>query len=124
MSVNEVDSKYLIPIFDRLFCCLPNNLLRILRCKKEFQDPKDIRAEEHDVELEVEENGKTVLPPSYMFNTTGKDPGVVATDDGIVGVFYMKPLKTTENGLYPELHESNGINGNEFSKNNEMRTHI
>lgn len=85
---------------------------------------QDIRAEEHDVELEVEENGKTVLPPSYMFNLSGKDPGVVAADGDIVGVLYMKPLKSTENGLYPEIPETNGINGNVYTKDNEMRTHI
>ncbi|KAK7096189.1 hypothetical protein V1264_005513 [Littorina saxatilis] len=40
MSIDEVDPKYLIPLFDRLFCCLPASLRRTLRCKKEFPRPE------------------------------------------------------------------------------------
>ena len=36
MSMEEVDPKYLIPLFDRLFCCLPASWRRVLRCNREF----------------------------------------------------------------------------------------
>lgn len=56
MKVGEVDPKYLIPIFDRLFCCLPASWRRVLRCQQEFKNPKDIVPdgyEEDDVEMTV-----------------------------------------------------------------------
>lgn len=40
MSVDEVDPKYLIPIVDRLFCCLPKSWLAFLRFNKKYQDSK------------------------------------------------------------------------------------
>ena len=38
--MDEVDPKYLIPLFDRIFCCLPESLRRKLRCNLHFQDPR------------------------------------------------------------------------------------
>ncbi|XP_076438815.1 sodium-coupled monocarboxylate transporter 1-like [Babylonia areolata] len=58
--VDEVDPKYLIPLFDRLFCCLPASLRRKLRCDRDFPKPEDIKAEET---LEVSAIGDTVPPP-------------------------------------------------------------
>ena len=40
MSMDEVDPKYLMPLFDRLFCCLPERLRKKLRCNLEFKDPE------------------------------------------------------------------------------------
>ena len=42
MSMDEVDPKYLMPFFDRLFCCLPERLLQKLRCNLPFRDPEVI----------------------------------------------------------------------------------
>ncbi|PVD36488.1 hypothetical protein C0Q70_03472 [Pomacea canaliculata] len=53
MSIDEVDSKYLIPLFDRLFCCLPASWRSTLRCHKEFQDPDDIKADEKETEIVI-----------------------------------------------------------------------
>ena len=39
ISMTNVDPKYLIPLFDRLFCCLPERWRHTLRCNMEFQDP-------------------------------------------------------------------------------------
>ncbi|XP_076114586.1 sodium-coupled monocarboxylate transporter 1-like [Mytilus galloprovincialis] len=47
----DIDPKYMIPIFDRLFwCCLPNKILKFLRCgvdydKEEIEDNEDIKTE-------------------------------------------------------------------------------
>ena len=38
--MDEVDPKYLMPLFDRLFCCLPERLRKKLRCNLEFKDPE------------------------------------------------------------------------------------
>ena len=40
MSLEEVDPKYLMPLFDRLFCCLPESLRQKLRCNLPFRDPE------------------------------------------------------------------------------------
>ncbi|VDI64208.1 Hypothetical predicted protein [Mytilus galloprovincialis] len=47
----DIDPKYMIPIFDRLFwCCLPNKILEFLHCgvdydKEEIEDNEDIKTE-------------------------------------------------------------------------------
>jgi hypothetical protein len=41
-----MEPKYLMPFFDRLCCCLPNESLRIMRCKI---DPYDPDAEEPEL---------------------------------------------------------------------------
>ena len=38
-SIDDVDPKYLIPLFDRIFCCLPGSCRKVLRCNLEFQNP-------------------------------------------------------------------------------------
>ena len=38
----DVDPKTIMPIFDRLFCCLPEKTLGILRCKIKLRSPQDI----------------------------------------------------------------------------------
>ncbi|XP_041355396.1 sodium-dependent multivitamin transporter-like [Gigantopelta aegis] len=52
MKVGEVDTRYLVPFFDRLFCCLPESCSRRLRCNQEFHSPEilanGIRNKEED----------------------------------------------------------------------------
>ena len=38
--MDEVDPKYLIPLFDRIFCCLPASWRRTLRCNRNFPKPE------------------------------------------------------------------------------------
>ncbi|XP_064614238.1 sodium-coupled monocarboxylate transporter 2-like [Liolophura sinensis] len=38
MKPNELDKKYLIPIFDRIFCCLPDKILSKCRCGRTFEE--------------------------------------------------------------------------------------
>ncbi|XP_060601571.1 sodium-dependent multivitamin transporter-like [Ruditapes philippinarum] len=54
----EVDPKYLIPFFDRLFCCLPESWRQPCRCGYKFQRPEDIM-HERDQEIVVQ-NGEIV----------------------------------------------------------------
>ncbi|XP_062612874.1 sodium-coupled monocarboxylate transporter 1-like [Saccostrea cucullata] len=58
---DEVDSKYLIPFFDRIFCCLPGKCRRCLRCYIEYEDPEDIKAEK-DIEFSVDPDRPVILP--------------------------------------------------------------
>ncbi|XP_048750733.2 sodium-coupled monocarboxylate transporter 1-like [Ostrea edulis] len=58
---DEVDSRYLIPLFDRIFCCLPVQLRRCLQCYIEFKDPEDIKAEQ-DVEFSVNVDKPVIVP--------------------------------------------------------------
>ncbi|KAL3885461.1 hypothetical protein ACJMK2_025517 [Sinanodonta woodiana] len=53
MSIDDVDPKYLIPLFDRIFCCLPGRFRRTLRCNLEFENPEDIKAEK-DLQMIIE----------------------------------------------------------------------
>ncbi|KAK7467994.1 hypothetical protein BaRGS_00036772, partial [Batillaria attramentaria] len=43
MKMDDIDPVYLIPIFDRLFCCLPASWRKTLRCHKDFPRPEDIK---------------------------------------------------------------------------------
>ncbi|CAC5405082.1 VPS13A_C [Mytilus coruscus] len=54
---SDVDPKYLIPLFDRIFWCLPSSFHRCLRCYTDFQDPEDIKEEETTVEFTVDKEG-------------------------------------------------------------------
>jgi len=38
---SEIPSKYLIPVFDRVLCCLPNKNLRILRCNRPLPEEEE-----------------------------------------------------------------------------------
>ncbi|XP_071098413.1 sodium-coupled monocarboxylate transporter 1-like isoform X1 [Haliotis cracherodii] len=57
--LGDVDIKYLVPFFDRLFCCLPGPISRCLRCNQEFRDPEEI-ASEKDEEIVVPASGDIV----------------------------------------------------------------
>ncbi|XP_048236772.1 sodium-coupled monocarboxylate transporter 1-like isoform X1 [Haliotis rufescens] len=61
--LGDVDAKYLVPFFDRLFCCLPAPISRCLRCNQEFRDPEEI-ASEKDGEIVVPASGDLVSSSS------------------------------------------------------------
>lgn len=72
----EVDSRYLIPLFDRIFCCLPGSCRRCLRCHIEYEDPDDIKAE-NDVEFTVDADQPVIVPiksEKYRENMYSKNP--------------------------------------------------
>ncbi|KAK3580515.1 hypothetical protein CHS0354_009467 [Potamilus streckersoni] len=86
MSIDDVDPKYLIPLFDRIFCCLPARFRRTLRCNLEFENPEDIKAEEKDHQIIIEprsipqekqkvyenESYEEIPPPPYTPTTNGE----------------------------------------------------
>ncbi|XP_046581743.1 sodium-coupled monocarboxylate transporter 1-like [Haliotis rubra] len=47
-SIGDVDTKYLVPFFDRLICCLPDPVSRCLRCNQEFRDPEGLASEKKE----------------------------------------------------------------------------
>ncbi|GFR92974.1 sodium-coupled monocarboxylate transporter 1 [Elysia marginata] len=49
----EVPTMYQIPIFTRLFCCLPDSWLYWLDCSRPFENPEDISHQIKDIELFV-----------------------------------------------------------------------
>jgi len=49
----EVEPKYMLPFFDRLFCCLPNKSLHILRCKVDIPSPQEILKEQEALKIEA-----------------------------------------------------------------------
>ncbi|XP_012943004.1 sodium-coupled monocarboxylate transporter 1 [Aplysia californica] len=53
-SMHDVPTKYQIPLFSRLFCCLPDSWLNFLNCKREFQKPEDIRPDMEDEEMRID----------------------------------------------------------------------
>nr|XP_011419880.2 sodium-coupled monocarboxylate transporter 1 [Crassostrea gigas]XP_011419881.2 sodium-coupled monocarboxylate transporter 1 [Crassostrea gigas] len=72
----EVDSRYLIPLFDRIFCCLPGSCRRRLRCHIEYEDPDNIKAE-NDVEFTVDADQPVIVPiksEKYRENMYSKNP--------------------------------------------------
>ncbi|XP_046581754.1 LOW QUALITY PROTEIN: sodium-coupled monocarboxylate transporter 1-like [Haliotis rubra] len=58
-SLGDVDTKYLVPFFDRLICCLPGPVSKCLRCNQEFRDPEEI-ASEKDEEIVVSPSGEMI----------------------------------------------------------------
>ncbi|XP_067653795.1 sodium-coupled monocarboxylate transporter 1-like [Haliotis asinina] len=46
--IGDVDTKYLVPFFDRLICCLPGPASRCLRCNQEFRDPEEAASEKKE----------------------------------------------------------------------------
>ncbi|XP_048251305.1 sodium-coupled monocarboxylate transporter 1-like isoform X2 [Haliotis rufescens] len=49
--LGDVDTRYLVPFFDRLICCLPSPISRFLRCNQEFRDPEEIGSREEVIEV-------------------------------------------------------------------------
>ncbi|XP_059145437.1 sodium-coupled monocarboxylate transporter 1-like [Physella acuta] len=70
-STNDVPTKYQIPVFTRLCCCLPNSWLHFLNCYRHFQRPQEIRSEEKDEDILVVAplNGQDV---KYVLNGDSK----------------------------------------------------
>ncbi|XP_056002759.1 sodium-coupled monocarboxylate transporter 1-like [Ostrea edulis] len=98
---DEVDSKYLIPLFDRIFCCLPGQFRRCLRCYIEFEDPEDIKPEQ-DVEFSVDVDKPVIVPiksDKFRENKYLSEP---------IGGISFKSLYTPENG-----HSNSGFESNE-----------
>ncbi|BFZ26140.1 hypothetical protein BsWGS_29179 [Bradybaena similaris] len=88
---SEVPTKYQIPFFSRLCCCLPESLLYTLNCCRHFDKPEDIRADEADVENIVKaETGDGKLndgyledsPPPYVSQTAGMAAATYVTTVG------------------------------------------
>jgi hypothetical protein len=49
----DIPTRYQIPLFSRLFCCLPDSLLYKLNCCRYFDRPEDIKAEEKSADLKA-----------------------------------------------------------------------
>ncbi|OWF48976.1 sodium-coupled monocarboxylate transporter 1-like isoform X2 [Mizuhopecten yessoensis] len=100
-GTHDIDPKYLIPFFDRIFCCLPNSLLRKLRCNMEFPDPEDIKADELDEkDTDPSEPGVVLSPITTEKPDKKPDPSPIA----LVG---YKQKQDNQN-MYPHLEECNG----------------
>ncbi|KAK7467995.1 hypothetical protein BaRGS_00036773, partial [Batillaria attramentaria] len=85
MDIDDIDPKYLIPIFDRLFCCLPASWRKTLRCHKEFPNPEDIK--ENDLETEIvipDTDSKPVpeAPPEYNVAVLNGKASLKSFDSG------------------------------------------
>ncbi|XP_053387058.1 sodium-coupled monocarboxylate transporter 1-like [Mercenaria mercenaria] len=104
----EIDPKYLIPFFDRLFCCLPDRWRRPCRCGYEFQNPEDIM-HERDQEIIVE-NGviQGLNQPDDQKTTASKRKEKIPMRDRVSGLTYRQsetPQFVYDNALF---HTENG----------------
>ncbi|XP_076438939.1 sodium-coupled monocarboxylate transporter 1-like [Babylonia areolata] len=86
MSMDEVDPKYLIPLFDRLFCCLPAPWRRTLRCNTDFPKPEDIRPDgdetEFDVMPESETSRQCDVSDAPIYTVSNGKESVTSLDSG------------------------------------------
>ncbi|XP_035826896.1 sodium-dependent multivitamin transporter, partial [Aplysia californica] len=64
-STHDIPAKYQIPVFSRIFCCLPNSWLRGLACNRDFPNPEDIRADEKDEEIIIDAPEKKKVPEDF-----------------------------------------------------------
>ncbi|RUS69991.1 hypothetical protein EGW08_022245 [Elysia chlorotica] len=58
----HVPTMYQIPIFRRLFCCLPNSWIFTLDCKRDFENPEISSHQIRDMEFEVTAEKDPVNP--------------------------------------------------------------
>ncbi|KAI8785772.1 sodium-dependent multivitamin transporter [Biomphalaria glabrata] len=70
-SLSDVPTKYQIPLVSRLCCCCPRSWQHWLNCKRDFKQPEEIRCEEKDKEIIVE------------------DPKIKAISDGVVNKAFI-----------------------------------
>ncbi|KAL5005290.1 hypothetical protein ScPMuIL_018746 [Solemya velum] len=52
---DEVDTRLMIPVFDKLFCCLPSSCRKLLRCGINYDDTSD---KTKNAEISLDEVGK------------------------------------------------------------------
>ncbi|XP_064614602.1 LOW QUALITY PROTEIN: sodium-coupled monocarboxylate transporter 1-like [Liolophura sinensis] len=104
---DQVDRKYLIPIFDRLFCCLPERVLGKCRCGTTSQEDEDEELDDLETSTDLKQQsikGNKVAPAES--NETNTD---------------FKPRSLNENKEAPmksdeEMKEPNGIEKGEFNE--------
>ncbi|GFO33952.1 sodium-coupled monocarboxylate transporter 1 [Plakobranchus ocellatus] len=97
----EVPTMYQIPVFTRIFCCLPDSWLYYLDCCRPFEKPEDI-AHRRDVEIYVD-------PPSEM---------------NIFGPPFTHDEKKLVNGNSQSVEmqeKNNGVNNPGFVKEGDLR---
>jgi len=65
---SDVPSRYLIPVFNRLFCCLPNKTLRVLRCNKTLpEDEEDEEVKTVSLDDCLESGPDFMMKPALAF---------------------------------------------------------
>ncbi|KAL4216748.1 Sodium-coupled monocarboxylate transporter 1 [Mactra antiquata] len=93
----EVDPKYLIPFFDRLYCCLPERWRRPCRFGYDFLDPEELtRRTDEERELKNDNQQKTANKGDNEVNT--KQAKVFASN-GIASLSY-RHLQPNQNFVY------------------------
>ncbi|XP_076087503.1 sodium-coupled monocarboxylate transporter 1-like [Mytilus galloprovincialis] len=94
---SDVDPKYLIPLFDRIFCCLPSSFRRWLRCYIDFEDPEDIKEEEKNEEFTVDKEGNLYKEEQPSIIGSVKNGDIIDYNIGR----YSKLNKPFDNGAPP-----------------------
>nr|KAG5688219.1 hypothetical protein BaRGS_003118 [Batillaria attramentaria] len=126
MDIDDIDPKYLIPIFDRLFCCLPASWRKTLRCHKEFPNPEDIK--ENDLETEIvipDTDSKPVpeAPPEYNVAVLNGKASLKSFDSGR-GNSESEPESEPHQVETPPRQQTAGVaQGNQVNVG-EMTIHI
>uniref|UniRef100_A0A0B7BIN6 Sodium-coupled monocarboxylate transporter 1 n=1 Tax=Arion vulgaris TaxID=1028688 RepID=A0A0B7BIN6_9EUPU len=112
-SLNDVPLKYQIPLFSRLFCCLPDSLLYKLNCCRTFQHPEDIRSDEKNAEIIVttlDAEGSHTDEKSGVDNRGYNEDSQCNEDNldlkvNMTSPSYEDSLQDKSNGL---IHSTNG----------------
>lgn len=87
----KVPTMYQIPIFTRLFYCLPRSWLYWLDCKRSFEDPEDIAHQLRDIEIKVAFDSKGNTTPTELRDLGSKANGHKNTsDNGLDNFAYVK----------------------------------
>ncbi|XP_041356385.1 sodium-coupled monocarboxylate transporter 1-like [Gigantopelta aegis] len=99
MKVGDVDSKYMVPFFDRLFCCLPERVSRVLRCNQEFEDPETSNVKEDEFIItpggDVTSNG-TTGEPAVLFQKADPSLPVSGMSIKFINPDYTKNTYSSE----------------------------
>ncbi|XP_052084969.1 sodium-coupled monocarboxylate transporter 1-like [Mytilus californianus] len=114
---SDVDPKYLIPLFDRIFCCLPSSFRHWLRCYIDFPDPEDIKEEEKKEEFTVDKEGNLYKEEQPSIIGSMKNGDIIDYNIGR----YSKLNKPFDNGAPPSYGT---LEHNNLASTDESHTRI
>merc|ERR1719414_1467944 len=70
---SEIPSKYLIPVFDRVMCCLPDKNLRILRCNRPLPEEEEGTGKPMSNSLKIPMEELSVKDLHYVYDNVCLD---------------------------------------------------
>ncbi|XP_059145998.1 sodium-coupled monocarboxylate transporter 1-like isoform X2 [Physella acuta] len=118
-STNDVPTKYQIPVFTRLCCCLPNSWLHFLNCYRHFQRPQDMVSEEKEIIITAPPIKERVTNVGFL-----SDDQRMAHDVKHVSAVGVDPELMQMAAVYhPRSDNNHGISNGTYVNTERISTH-